>query len=85
MIATPITGNEAVALAYGNNEHKLGTIIRRLVFAGAKQSASDILDQLSEPLEQYMKTEPCWHMDYPDEIGRDWIDTRDTYYANRVF
>ena len=81
MIATPITRKEAENLSYSIDEHLLGSILRRLVFAGATRSASAILDELSEPLEKYMTSEKCLDFGYLDKLGWDWRKTRDTYYA----
>ena len=80
MIATPITREEADTLTYSNNGHLLGSILRRLVYAGAKTEASQTLDQLCEPLEQYMTREKCLHMGYVDKLGWDWMRIRDRYY-----
>ena len=83
MIAEPITRKEAYNLIFSTNTHLLGTLLRRLVYAGAKQEASQALDNLSEPLEKFMTNVKCWHMEYPDKLGLDWMKIRDTYYANR--
>lgn len=83
MIATPITRKEAYNLIFSHNGHLLGSILRRLVFAGAKPSASQALDNLSEPLEKYMTREKCLDFGYLDKLGWDWMKVRDTYYANR--
>ena len=83
MIYQPITRKEAYNLIFSTNGHLLGTILRRLVFAGAKPSANQALNNLSEPLEKYMTSEKCWHMMYPEKLGLDWMKIRDTYYANR--
>lgn len=83
MIAEPITRKEAYNLIFSTNTHLLGTILRRLVYAGAKSNASQALDNLSEPLEKYMTTEKCWYMGYPEKLGWDWMKIRDAYYANR--
>lgn len=85
MIASPITRRDADNLSYSNDGHLLGCILRRLVFAGAKQDASAILDELSQPLEQYMTSEKCLDMGYPDKLGWDWMNIRDTYYTTLVF
>lgn len=83
MIYQPITRKEAYNLIFSTDTHLLGTILRRLVFAGAKPNASQALDNLSEPLEKYMTSEKCWHMGYSEKLGWDWMKVRDTYYANR--
>lgn len=83
MIATPITRKEAYNLIFSTNTHLLGSILCRLVFAGAKSNASQALDNLSEPLGKYMTSEKCWHMMYPEKLGLDWMKVRDAYYANR--
>lgn len=80
MIATPITRKEAKILAYSSDCHLLGSILYRLVYAGAKQEANATLDELSEPLEQYMTHEKCLHMGYVDKLGWDWRKSRNTYY-----
>lgn len=85
MIYQPITRKEAYNLIFSTNTHLLGTLLRRLVFAGAKSNASQALDNLSEPLGEYMTSEECWHMVYPEQLGLDWMKTRDTYYVNRHF
>ena len=83
MIYQPITRKEAYNLIFSTNTHLLGTLLRRLVFAGAKQEASQALDNLSEPLEKYMTSEDCVDFGYLDKLGWDWMKIRDTYYANR--
>ena len=83
MIAEPITRKEAYNLIFSTNTHLLGSILRRLVFAGAKQEASQALDNLSEPLEKFMTNVKCWRMIDLKQLGWDWMKVRDTYYANR--
>lgn len=80
MIAKPITRKEADTLTYSSDAHILGSILRRLVYAGAKQEANQTLDNLAEPLEQYMTREKCLDMGYVDKLGWDWMKTRDHYY-----
>ena len=79
MIASPITRKEAETLTYSSNGHLLGTILRRLVFAGAKRSANATLDQLVQPLEKYMTSEKCLDFGYVDKLGWDWMKTRDAW------
>ena len=82
MIATPITRKEAETLSYSTDCHLLGSILYRLVYAGAKQEANTTLDELAEPLETYMTHEKCLDMGYGvDKLGWDWRKTRNTYYA----
>lgn len=79
MIAAPITRKEAAKLSYSNDGHLLGSILFRLVFAGAKQEASQTLDNLAEPLETYMTREKSLDMGYVDKLGWDWMKTRDKW------
>ena len=83
MIYQPITRKEAYNLIFSTNAHLLGTLLRRLVFAGAKQEASQALDNLSEPLEKFMTNVECWRMIDPKQLGWMWGQVRDTYYVNR--
>lgn len=79
MISQPITRIEANTLTYSNNCHLLGSILRRLVFAGAEQEASQTLDELAQPLETYMTSEKMLDMGYVDKLGLDWMETRATW------
>ncbi len=80
MISQPITRKDANNLAYSGDCHLLGSILYRLVYAGAKQEASQILDSLSQPLEQYMTHEKMLHMGYVEKLGFDWLKTREHWY-----
>lgn len=80
MIYQPITLQDADTLTYSDDCHLLGSILRRLVYAGAKPEASQTLDQLSEPLEQYMTSEKMLHMGYVDKLGWDWRKSRNHWY-----
>ena len=80
---SPITQAEAEYLwEYdypGLYPYSFGCILSRLVYAGATPEASQTLDQLSEPLEQYMTSTGASNLVEPVELGRLWRETMEDY------
>ena len=76
MIYQPITRREAEYLATGTACWPLGRLLVRLVYAGAKPEANRILDDLSEPLEEFMTSTECSGMTEPDMLGYEWANIR---------
>lgn len=80
---SPITQAEAEYLwKYdypGLYPYSFGCILRRLVYAGATPEASQTLDQLSEPLEQYMTSTEASNLVEPVELGRLWRESMEDY------
>lgn len=80
---SPITRSEAEYLwKYdfpGLYPYSFGRILSRLVYAGATPEASQTLDQLSEPLEQFMTSTEAYNLVEPVELGRLWRETMEDY------
>lgn len=73
IIFHPVTRRDAEHLADGCGFLHLGSLIRRLVFAGATPDAKPILDTL--PLEKFMKSTEAWRLMDLEQLGWMWAQT----------